>query len=137
LQIIPILNNAINVRGDNTALIRYGNPEISTVDDSIRIPLDTSKMSSKFIIEEYQIPKQVIDAPGAQLLIKEDGGIVECTQTETDVQRILDCPIQAGAKELMFIGTVVIPEFGPVSVIVFTASILGSILLFSMYKIKF
>ena len=135
LQIIPVLNNVINVRGDNTALIRYGNAEVSTVDDSIRIPVDTSKMASKFIIEEYQIPKEVIDAPGAQLLVKEDGNIAECTQTETDVQRVLDCPIQSGTKELIFIGTVVIPEFGPVSFIVFTAGILA-VLIFSTYKIK-
>lgn len=137
LQIIPVLNSAINVRGDNTTLIKYGNAEVSTVDDSIAIPIDTSKMSSGSIIEEYQIPKQVIDAPGDQLIIKEDGNVAECTQTETDVQRVLDCPIQAGTKQLMFIGTVVIPEFGSTWTAIFTISTLTMFIAFSRYKIKF
>jgi hypothetical protein len=137
LQIIPVFNSAINVRGNNTSLIKYGNAEVSTVDYSIAIPIDTSKMSGGYIIEEYQIPKQVIDAPGYQLIIKADGKVAECTQTETDVQRIVDCPIQAGTKQLMFIGTVVIPEFGLASTAIFTVSTLATLIIFSGYKIKF
>ena len=95
----------------------------------------SKNLRRNLIIEEYQIPKEVIDARGAQLLVKEDGNIAECTQTETDVQRVLDCPIQSGTKEQIFIGTVVFPEFGPVSIIVFTTGILA-VLIFSTYKIK-
>lgn len=134
LQIIPVFNSAINVRGDNTTMIRYGNVEVSTVDDSISIPINTSKMTSDSIIEEYQIPKQVIDAPGGQLLVKEDGSLAECSQTETDVQRVLDCPIKSGTKQLMFIGSMVIPEFGSFTTIIFTISILGSLVALLKYN---
>lgn len=136
LQIIPVSNNMIRVRGDNTTLIKYGTAEVSTVDNSISISIDTSKIPSGSITEEYQIPKQVIDAPGGQLTLKEDGNQVDCTQTETDVQRILDCPIQAGTKQLMFTGTLVIPEFGPIPMIILTIGILVSLIVFSKYKIK-
>jgi hypothetical protein len=136
LQIIPISNNVIKVRGDNTTLIKYGTAEVSTVDNSISISLDTNKITSGSITEEYQIPKEVIDAPGGQLVVREDGNPVACTQTETDVQRILDCPIQAGTKQLMFIGTVVIPEFGPITMSILTIGILASLVIFSRYKIK-
>ena len=136
VQTIPVFNNVITVRGDNTTLIKYGNVQVSSVHDSITIPIDTSKISSGYVIEEYQIPKQVIDAPDGQLLIKEDGSIAECSQTETNAQRVIDCPVQAGAKQLVFIGTEVIPEFGSLPVVVFIISILGSLIAFTKYKIK-
>ena len=136
VQTIPVFNNVITVRGDNTTLIKYGNVQVFSADDSITIPIDTGKISSGFIIEEYQIPKQVIDAPTGQLLIKEDGNLAECTQTETNTQRVIDCPIQAGVKQLMFIGTEVIPEFGSLSSIILSISILGTLVAFARYKIK-
>lgn len=136
VQTIPVFNNVITVRGDNTTLIKYGNVQVFSADDSIIIPIDTSKIPSGFIIEEYQIPKQVVDAPGGQLLIKEDGHIAECTQTETNTQRVIDCPIQTGTKQLMFIGTEVIPEFGSLSAVIFTMGILGSLIALARYKIK-
>lgn len=135
LQTISVSNDwSIKVRGGNTTQIRYGDVEISTVDNSISLYLDTSKISNGHITEEYQIPKQVIDWPGGQLAIKEDGIQIECTQTETDVQRIIECPIVAGAKQLTFIGTIVIPEFGPMSMLILTISVMASILVISRYK---
>jgi len=136
VQTIPVFNNVITVRGDNTTLIKYGNVQVSSVDDSITIPIDTSKISSGYIIEEYQIPKQVIDAPNGQLLIKEDGNVAECSQTETNAQRVIDCPVQARTKQLVFIGTEVIPEFGSLSAVIFTISILGSLIALTKYKMK-
>ena len=136
VQTIPVFNNMITVRGDNTTLIKYGNVQVSSVHDSITIPIDTHKISSGYTMEEYQIPKQVIDAPNGQLLIKEDGNIAECSQTETNAQRVIDCPVQAGAKQLVFIGTKVIPEFGSLSAVIFTISILGTLIAFTKYKIK-
>ncbi len=137
LQIISVFNSTIKVRGENTTLIKYGNVEVSTVDNSVSISLDTSRIPNGHVTEEYQIPKQVIDAPGGQLAVKEDSNQVACTQTETDVQRILECPIAAGTKQLMFMGTVVIPEFGPTPVVIFTIGILVALVAFSRYDIKF
>lgn len=137
LQIIPIFDSVIKVRGENTTLIKYSNADVSTVDNSISIPVDTSKIPSGSVItEEYQVPKQVIDAPGGQLLVKENGGQVECTQVETDVERILDCPISAGIEQLMFTGTVVIPEFYQISMAILAIGITASLVVFTRYKIK-
>ena len=136
VQTIPVFNNVITVRGDNTTLIKYGNVQVFSADDSIIIPIDSSKISHGFIVEEYQIPKQVIDAPNGQLLIKEDGNVAECTQTETNTQRVIDCPIQVGTKQIMFIGTEVIPEFGSLSAAIFTIGIFGSFIALTKYKIK-
>ena len=110
-QIIPVFDSEIRVSGENTSLIKYGNVEVSTADDSIVIQMDTTKMQNSSILEEYHIPKRVVDAVGGQLVIKENGNNADCTQTETDLERALVCPIQNGTKELTIIGTTVIPEF--------------------------
>lgn len=111
MQIIPVFDSEIRVSGENTSLIKYGNVEISTVDSSIVIQMNTTKIRNGSILEEYHIPKRVVDAVGGQLAVKEDGNNVDCTQTETDIARTLECSIQAGTKELAITGTTVIPEF--------------------------
>lgn len=110
-QIIPVFDSEIRVSGENSSLIKYGNVEVSTADNSIVIQMDTTKIQNGSIPEEYHIPKRVVDAVGGQLVVKENGNDVDCTQTETDMERTLGCQIQAGTKELTIIGTTVIPEF--------------------------
>ena len=110
-QIIPVFDSEIRVSGENTSLIKYGNVEVSTADNSIIIQMDTTKIQNGSISEEYHVPKRVVDAVGGQLVVKENANDVDCTQTETDTERTLECPIQAGTKELTIIGTTVIPEF--------------------------
>lgn len=110
-QIIPVFDSEIRVSGENSSLIKYGNVEVSTADNSIVIQMDTTKIQNGSIPEEYHIPKRVVDAVGGQLVVKENGNDVDCTQTETDIERTLGCQIQAGTKELTIIGTTVIPEF--------------------------
>jgi hypothetical protein len=129
-QVIPVFNNEIRVRGENTSLVEYGNVEVSTVDNSITIQVNTTNLQNGSIVEEYQIPKQVIDAPGGQISVKENGNDVNCTQTESDVERILYCPLQSGTNELTFIGTVVIPEFGPIATLILALSMMTVIMVF-------
>ncbi len=136
VQIIPVFDNVIKVHGENTTLIKYRNIEVSAIDKSILISVDTSRITSNYVTEDYQIPKQVIDTPGGQLVVKENGNQIDCTQTETDIDRVLECPIQAGTKQLMFIGTVVIPEFGPISMVILAIGITVSMVIFSRYKIN-
>jgi plastocyanin len=108
LQVIPIYDSAIKISGSNTYLVKYGDASVSTIYKSITIPIDTSRINNGSIIEEYQIPKKVIDTPGGQILLKADGNQISCVQRETDTIRILDCSIQAGTKQLMIVGTVVL-----------------------------
>ncbi|HJT09762.1 MAG TPA: hypothetical protein VJ771_03185 [Candidatus Nitrosotalea sp.] len=110
-QIIPVFDSEIRVSGENTSLIKYGNVEVSTADNSIIIQMDATKIQNGSIPVEYHVPKRVVDVVGGQLVVKENGNDVDCTQTETDMERTLGCPIQAGTKELIIIGTTVIPEF--------------------------
>lgn len=126
---IPVLDNAIKVRTNGTNPIKYTDVSVSTTDFTIRVTMDTSGMSSNSLDQQYQIPKKVIDAPGSQLVVKVDGTPVTCTQSETNVTRILDCSIQSNSKELELIGTVVIPEFGTLAEIVIAISITMTIVL--------
>ncbi|MDE1726798.1 MAG: hypothetical protein KGH89_05980 [Thaumarchaeota archaeon] len=135
-QIIPIFGSDIKVRGKDTNLVKYGNVEVATADNSIAIQVDTSKIQNGSITEEYQIPKQVIDAPGGQLDIKENGNVVDCVQTETDMERILDCPMSYGIKELTLTGTVVIPEFG-ISMLILTLGTTMAIIIFSQHRLRY
>jgi predicted secreted protein with PEFG-CTERM motif len=131
IQVIPVFDSEIRVRGENTSLVEYGNVEVSTVDNSITIQVNTTKIQNGSIVEEYQIPKHVIDAPGGQIDVKENGNDIDCTQTESDVDRILDCPMQSGTNELTLTGTVVIPEFGTIATLILALSIMATIMVFS------
>lgn len=135
MQVIPVFDSEIRVRGENTSLVEYGNVEVSTVDDSITVQVNTTKVQNGPILEEYQIPKHVIDTPGGQIVVKENGNNVDCTQTESDVERILDCFIQPGTKDLTFAGTVVIPEFGNTAVLILTLSIMTVMVIFSRNRL--
>jgi len=135
LIIIPVLEGEIKVRSNGTNLIKYGDVQVSPVDNTIMISMDTSKVDSS-VKQEFQIPKNVIDHPGGLLVIKIDGKEFQCTQSETNTQRILDCLIQVGSKELEIIGTVVIPEFGPQSTVIFTVGMITLVLIFSRYGMR-
>jgi hypothetical protein len=112
---IPVLDSEIKVWTNDTNLVKYGNASVSRVDNSIEISMDTSKITSSSVNQQYQIPKKVIDNPGSQILTKVDGNKISCTQSETDTLRILDCAIPSGSKQLELFGTMVIPEFGPLT----------------------
>ena len=129
LTIIPVLEGEIKVRSNGTNQIKYGDVQVSTIESTITIAIDTSKISGS-VNQEYQIPKSVIDSTtGGLLVMKVDGKAIQCGQSETSTQRIVDCSIQAGSKELKIIGTVVIPEFGAVSMVILTISMLTIVLL--------
>ncbi len=136
LTVIPVLEGEIKVRSNGTNQIKYGEVQVSTIDSTITIAMDTSKISGS-VNQEYQIPKSVIDSTtGGLLAMKVDGKAIQCGQSETSTQRIVDCSIQAGSRELKIVGIVVIPEFGAVSTVVLTISML-TIILILRYGIRF
>jgi predicted secreted protein with PEFG-CTERM motif len=127
---------AIKVRGNNTNLITYKDISVSTIDKSLTISVNASAISSGLVMQDFQIPKAIIDAPGGSLVIKIDGTILQCGQTEAPSDRILDCTIPSSAKELTIIGTTVIPEFGPITVLILTVGIVSTIFLSNRIKIR-
>ena len=135
LIIIPVLEGEIKVRSNDTNQIKYGNARVFDADKTIAISMDTSKMSHS-VKQEFQIPKNVIDHPDNLLIIKVDEKEIQCAQSETSTERILDCSIQAGSKELKIIGSTVIPEFGSISTVVLTVSMLTIMLIFSVRRTR-
>lgn len=129
LTLIPVLDGQIKVRTNGTELIQYGNVLVSPENKSITISMNSSNISEKTIMQEYQIPKTVIDYPGQQLIVKIDGNKITCTGTETPTERILDCPIPSKSNEIQFVGSVVIPEFGPLAIVVLIPALIGSIII--------
>jgi predicted secreted protein with PEFG-CTERM motif len=136
MQLIKVGDYNIKVRGNNTNLINYNDVSISTIDDSFTISVNASAISSGSVTQEFQIPKAIIDAPGGSLIVKIDGMILQCGQTETTTDRMLDCMIPSSAKELTIIGTTVIPEFGPIAVLILAVSIFSTIFLSNKMKIR-
>jgi len=114
-QVIPVFDSEIRVSGKYTSLIKYGNVQISTSDNSITISIDASKIQNDSVTEQYHLPKHVIDTTSEQLIVQENGHDVSCTQTNSDVERVLDCPVSQGTKEITVVGTSVIPEFGTIT----------------------
>jgi hypothetical protein len=136
MQLIPVGDYGIKVRGNNTNLIKYSDVSVSTVDNSVTIIINASAISSGSVMQEFQIPKTVIDAPGASLIVKIDSLISQCTQIETPSDRTLDCMIPVSASQLQIIGTTVIPEFGPTTALILTVGVLSIIFLSHKMKIK-
>lgn len=136
MQLIQVGDYVIKVRGNNTGLIKYSDVSISTIDNSLSVTVNASAISGGSVMQEFQIPKKIIDAPGSLLVTKIDGIISQCTQIETPSDRILDCMIPADATQLQLFGTTVIPEFGPIAMLILTAGIIGTIFLSSKVKIN-
>lgn len=131
VQTISVFDNEIRVSGKNTNMIKYGNVEISPADSSLTIQVNASKIATGSVIEQYHIPKRVIDTSGVQLIVKENGIPAECAQTDADVEWILDCPINADVHDITLIGTFVIPEFGPTSSTILAMGIMMLLLFFT------
>ena len=112
-QIIPVFDSENRVSGNNTGFIKYGNVEISTKERSVTISLNASGIQNGSVVEEYHVPKRVIDSIGGPLVVKENSGYVDCKQSDVGAERVLDCPVKSSTNEISFIGTSVIPEFGP------------------------
>ena len=134
-QLIPVGDFAIKVRSNNTSLIKYSDVSISTIDNSLTVTINASAISSGSVLQEFQIPKKIIDAPGSLLVVKIDGFTSQCVQIETPSDRILDCMIPVDATQLQIFGTTVIPEFGPIAMLILTIGVLGTIFLSN--KVKF
>jgi predicted secreted protein with PEFG-CTERM motif len=125
IQIIPVESSSIKVRGDTLGLIKYKNAHVSPQENSITIQLSIESPINP-IPQEFEIPKEVIDAEQS-LIVEADGKTLTCSETKTSQLRIMDCFIPQGAKELKFIGTSVIPEFGTVSLFVLIISLISLI----------
>jgi predicted secreted protein with PEFG-CTERM motif len=136
MQLIPVGDYVIKVRGNNTNLIKYSDVSISTVDNSVTVNVNASTISSGSVMQEFQIPKTIIDAPGSLLVVKIDGLISQCVQIETPSDRIIDCMIPVDATQLQIFGTTVIPEFGPIAMLILTIGVLGTIFLSNKTKIR-
>jgi predicted secreted protein with PEFG-CTERM motif len=136
MQLIKVGDYAIKVRGNNTNLITYKDVSVSTIDKSLTISVNASAISSGSAMQEFQIPKAIIDAPGGSLVAKIDGANLQCGQTEAPSDRILDCMISSSAKELTIIGTTVIPEFGPIAILILTVGIVSTIFISNRIKIR-
>ena len=135
MQLIPVGDYAIKVKGNNTD-IKYSDVSISTIDDSLTVAVNASAISGSSAMQEFQIPKKIIDAPGSLLTVKIDGFDTQCVQIETPSDRILDCMIPVDATQLQIFGTIVIPEFGPIAMLILTIGVLGTIFLSNKMRIN-
>ena len=116
VQTIPIGTSAIKVIGDKMGLIKYKNVQVSTQESSITLELDVTTVSNSPIMQEFEIPKEVVDASSQSLTVEVEGVVLNCSETETTTVRILNCLIPPYATVMKITGTSVIPEFGPIAV---------------------
>ena len=137
LTTIQIIDSQIKIRTNGTNLVKYGDVSISPSEKKITISLDTSQVKTNIIDQQYQIPKRVVDTPGGEIVLKADGNQILCAQSETNIIRILDCPIPAGSKEIELFGTFVIPEFGPLAGLAISLSIIAVVVLSRITKLHF
>ncbi|MDE1770309.1 MAG: hypothetical protein KGI28_07150 [Thaumarchaeota archaeon] len=137
LTTIQVIDSQIKVRTNGTNLVKYGDVSVSPSNNEITIALDTSQVTTNIVDQQYQIPKRIVDTPGGEIVLKVDGNQIRCDQSETNIIRILDCPIPAGSKEIELFGTTVIPEFGPLAGLAISLSIIAVVVLSRITKIHF
>ena len=137
LTTIQVIDSQIKIRTNGTNLVKYGDVSVSPSEKKITISLDTSQVKTNTVEQQYQIPKRIVDTPGGEIVFKTDGNQILCDQSETNIIRILDCPIPAGSKEIELFGTVVIPEFGPIAGLVISLSIIAVVLVSRITKLHF
>ncbi len=137
LTIIPVLDNQITVRTIGTNLIKYGDVSVSASENKIAIAMNTFNVTTSTAEQKYQIPKEIVDNAGGEITLTVDGNNVQCTQSETDTMRILDCFIPTGSKELELSGTSVIPEFGQFAALAISIAMITAIALSRTKKISF
>jgi hypothetical protein len=135
LSTIPIFDSEIKIRTNGTNLIKYGDVTVSPVYNTIKISMDMSQVSGNSIEQQYQIPKKIIDSPGGNIVAKINGNQILCSQSETDTVRILDCTIPVNSIEIEFVGTTVIPEFGPLAGLAISVSVIAVVILSRISKI--
>ena len=128
VQTIPIGTSAIKVRGNEIGLIKYKNIKVLTQENSITVELDTTTVADTPIMQEFEIPKEIVDASGQSLTVEVDGVVLNCSETETNTARILNCLIPPYATVMKITGTSVIPEFGPIAVAILMTSMIVAML---------
>jgi len=122
IQTISIGTTQIKVKGEEIGLIKYKDAQISTQEKSITIPLNIVSVSDSSIMQEFEIPKEAIDAPGQSLIVEIDDVVLNCSETETNSARILNCLIPPYARAMKITGTSVIPEFGAIAAMILIIS---------------
>ncbi len=137
LTIIPVLDNQITVRTIGINLIQYGDVSVSASENKITVAMNTFNVTTSTAEQKYQIPKEIVDNAGGEITLTVDGNNVQCTQSETDTMRILDCFIPTGSKELELSGTSVIPEFGQFAALAISIAMITVIILSRTKKISF
>lgn len=137
LTTIEVMDSQIKVRTNGTNLVNYGDVTISSSEKKITISTDTSKVKTNFVDQQYQIPKKIVDTPGGEIILKVNGNQMLCAQSETAAMRILDCSIPSNTKEIEFIGTTVIPEFGTLTGFSISISIIAVVVLSRTSKFHF
>jgi len=137
LSIIQVIDSQIKIRTNGTNLIKYGDVSVSPSEKKITVSMDTSRVTTSSVEQQYQIPKKIVDTPGGEIVLKVDGNQILCAQSETDTIRILDCDIPSGSKEVELSGAIVIPEFGPLAGLAISLSIIAVVALSRTSKIHF
>lgn len=135
LSTIPVFDSEIKIRTNGTNVIKYGDVSVSAADKTIKISMDTSKVTGNSVNQQYQIPKKIVDTPGGNIVLKVNENQILCSQSETDTMRILDCAIPANSTDIELVGTTVIPEFGPLAGLAISISIIAVVVLSRVSKI--
>lgn len=137
LSTIPVFDSEIKIWTNGTNVIKYGDVSVSTADKTIKVSMDTSKVTGNSVNQQYQIPKKIVDTPGGNIVLKVNENQIRCSQSETDTMRILDCAIPANSTEFELTGATVIPEFGPLVGLAISIAIIAVVVLSRVSKIHF
>ena len=110
---------------------------INTHETSVVISLNSTSDGNLII----DLPRTLIDAKAGanddQFIVLVDDTYTDFHESKTSTDRTLSIAFTDGTQRIEVIGTQVVPEFGSLSFVILTVSILSMVVIFSKTKSKF
>lgn|GEM_PF-793707 len=110
---------------------------INTHETSVVISLNSTSDGNLIV----DLPRTLIDAKAGanddQFIVLVDDTYTDFHESKTSTDRTLSIAFTNGTQRIEVIGTQIVPEFGSLSFVILTVSILSMVIIFSKTKSKF
>lgn len=123
-HVYPIEIQGINYNA--TYVITNGSVvSITPNTDSKSLVVTIDSMGNGTIV--ITLPRTLIDAKtnnqDSQFMVQEDGTVITSEESKSDTSRTLTISFSSNTKQIEIIGTQIVPEFGPLALVILTMSL--------------
>ena len=103
------------------------NISVNTNDASLLVNISTTGDGTLTITLPRTVIDSTVNGQDDQFFVLVDGEVVDIQESKSSTDRTLTIPFSDGAQEIEIMGTQVVPEFGPIAVLVLVVAIVSII----------